>query len=181
MLAGARIGAPPLDAQASPVAGIAVRVCVLRTKCTRVCVTDPALGRTTIGGIFLRAARVDEARDWEVTMSDLVERLSVGDHEVEISLRPERTVKALKESLDRGYVHVRFPNTRGGTELGLTLDPHRTDLSAADFDGATGRLIVVGELTLDFTPVRCVASIDLPALTGRGHLERTSGADRPMP
>src|SRR5215475_7397922 len=34
----------------------------------------------------------------------LVERLCEGDHRVEASLRPEKTVKALKERIDMGYV-----------------------------------------------------------------------------
>jgi hypothetical protein len=104
-------------------------------------------------------------------MSDLVQRLSQQQHPVEITLRPERTVKALKECIDRGYVHVRFTGTRGGTELGVPLDPQGTDLSAADFDKETGRLTLAGELSLDYVKVRCVAEIELPSLTGQGHLE----------
>jgi hypothetical protein len=104
-------------------------------------------------------------------MSDLVQRLSVGDHPVEVSLRPQRTVKALKECLDRGFVHVRFTNTRGGTELGLPIDKERSDLSGADFDGETGRVKLVGSLTLDYVKVRCIADVDLASLQGSGRLE----------
>lgn len=104
-------------------------------------------------------------------MSDLVQRLSVGDHPVEVSLRPQRTVKALKECLDRGFVHVRFTNTRGGTELGLPIDKERSDLSGADFDGETGRVKLVGALTLDYVKVRCIADVDLTSLQGSGRLE----------
>ena len=52
----------------------------------------------------------------------LVERLSQGSHRVEASLRPDKTVQLLKECIDRGYVHIRFPDTRGGTELGVRLE-----------------------------------------------------------
>ena len=55
-------------------------------------------------------------------MDELVARLSAGDHPVEASLRPEKTIKALKECIDRGYVHIKFTETEGGTELGLKLD-----------------------------------------------------------
>lgn len=111
-------------------------------------------------------------------MNDLVERLCEGQHPVEVSLRPERTVQALKERLDLGYVHIRFTDTRGGTELGVAIDRQRTDLGSADFSGESGRLTVVGDLTLDFVPVRCIAEIELPSLRGVGRLERV---DVPAP
>jgi len=107
-------------------------------------------------------------------MNDLVQRLSQGHHPIEVSARPERTVKALKESLDRGYVLIKFTNTRGGTELGVPVDRDLTDVSAADFDNETGRLTVVGALTLDYTRVRCIAEIALPSLDGQGRLEPLS-------
>jgi hypothetical protein len=104
-------------------------------------------------------------------MSDLVQRLSQGQHPVEVSLRPERSVQALKECLDRGYVHIKFTETRGGTELGVPIDPSRTELGEADFEGGTGRITVAGELSLDFVNVRCIAEIELPSLRGHGRLE----------
>jgi hypothetical protein len=103
-------------------------------------------------------------------MNDLVQRLSTGDHPIEASLRPERTCAALKEAIDRGYVHVRFPGTRGGTELGVPLDRERSQL-AADFAGGKGTITIVGELSLDFVHVRCIADLDLESLAGTGHLE----------
>jgi hypothetical protein len=103
-------------------------------------------------------------------MNDLVQRLSDGQHPVEVSLRPERTVKAFKECLDRGYVHIRFTKTRGGTELGFPVDRERTDVSAANFETGTGTLTVAGDLSLDYVKVRCVAQIDLSTLEGTGQL-----------
>ena len=104
-------------------------------------------------------------------MSDLVERLSRGKHPVEASLRPTKTVEALRERIDLGYVHVKFTDTRGGTELGFRLDPAATDLGQADFEGKAGTVRLAGDLTLDYVPVRCVADIDLDTLSGTGHLE----------
>jgi hypothetical protein len=104
-------------------------------------------------------------------MNDLVERLSTGRHPIEASLRPERTVAELKECLDRGYVHVRFTQTRGGTELGVPVDRQLSDLSGADFDKGEGRITVVGALSLDYVKVRCFAEIDLATLEGQGWLE----------
>ena len=100
----------------------------------------------------------------------LVQRLSEGDHPVEVGLRAPKTVEAFKECIDRGYVHVRFTDTKGGTELGVRLDHELSDFGQADFDHHTGRVRVVGGLTLDYVKVQCVAEIDLDTLSGTGHL-----------
>ena len=104
-------------------------------------------------------------------MNDLVKRLSEGSHPVEVSLRPERTIKLFREMLDREYLLIKFTQTKGGTELGFKLDKARSDLTQADLEAQTGRLRVCGELTLDYVPVRVVADIELPSLEGQGHLE----------
>lgn len=104
-------------------------------------------------------------------MNELVQRLSQGNHPVEASLRPEKTVAALKESIDRGYVHIKFTNTKGGTELGVRLDREASHLKEADFEQQAGKVHVVGDLTLNYEKVRCVADIDLKTLAGSGHLE----------
>ena len=105
------------------------------------------------------------------TGNELVDRLCDGDHPVEASLRLEKTVQRFKQHIARGYVHIKFTDTKGGTELGVTLDRERSDLSEADFERQTGTVRLVGTLTLNYVKVRCVASIELPTLTGRGHLE----------
>lgn len=107
-------------------------------------------------------------------MDELVQRLATGEHPVEVSLRPERTTQAFKQCLDRGFVHIRFTETRGGTELGFQIDSAATDLSQADFDAGAGQLKVAGLLTLNYDRVRCVATIDLASLKGEGHLELVS-------
>ena len=104
-------------------------------------------------------------------MNDLVQRLAEGSHPVEVSLRPERTIKLFKEMIDRGHVLVKFTQTRGGTELGVPLDKARSDLTQANFDEGTGKVRVCGDLTLDYVPVTVVADIELPSMQGQGHLE----------
>ena len=107
----------------------------------------------------------------ERTEDNLVARLSDGSHPVEASLRPEKTAQALKACIDRRFVHIKFTDTRGGTELGIRLDAEASDLSRADFENQTGTVRLVGGLTLNYTPVRCTADIDLQTLRGQGHLE----------
>jgi len=106
----------------------------------------------------------------------LVDRLTIGDHKIVVSQRPEPTVKALKDAIDNGYVRVKFTETQGGTELGFKVDKDASDIAAADFEAGTGQVRVVGGLTLDYTKVRCVANIDLTTLAGEGHLEKVEAA-----
>jgi len=108
-------------------------------------------------------------------MNELVERLSKGDHHVEAGLRPEKTVKGLKEAIDRGYVHIKFTETKGGTELGVRLQNDSCDWSNADFDNQTGKVHLAGTLTLNYVKVQCVADLDLASLEGRGHLVPLEG------
>jgi uncharacterized protein YbdZ (MbtH family) len=102
--------------------------------------------------------------------NDLVQRLCKGDHPVEASLRPEKTLQIFKERIDMGHVHIKFTDTKGGTELGVRLDPDAIDLSKADFEAAQGTAHLEGTLTLNYIPVRCIADIDLASLDGQGHL-----------
>jgi uncharacterized protein YbdZ (MbtH family) len=103
----------------------------------------------------------------------LVERLSKGKHELAVSTRPEISLGLFKEAIDRGYVHIKFTETRGGTELGVRLDKARCDFSEADFEEGKGMAHLEGDLTLDYVKVKCITDIDLEKLAGRGHLIKT--------
>lgn len=100
----------------------------------------------------------------------LVDRLCESEHPVEVGLRPERNVQRFKEAIDREYIHIRFTQTKGGTEVGIRLNRGNSDFSTADFDNGKGRIHVEGDLTLDYVRVKCVADIDLNTLEGKGHL-----------
>jgi len=103
-------------------------------------------------------------------VDDLVKRLSEGAHPVVASLRPEKTIRAFKERINLGYVHLRFTDTRGETELGFRLDSGAVDLDHADFENQTGFIHLEGRLTLNHQKVRCIADIDLQTLAGVGYL-----------
>ncbi|KOX08925.1 hypothetical protein ADL05_27655 [Nocardiopsis sp. NRRL B-16309] len=103
-------------------------------------------------------------------MDELVERLSVEGRKVAVG-GPSRSAEELERRITRlGYVFIEFPDSRGGTDLGVRVDQNRTDTSGADFAAGTGTVHVEGTLTLNFVEVRCVADIDLATLTGTGRL-----------
>lgn len=108
-------------------------------------------------------------------MSELPYKLSKGDHKVIYRPIRDDARGELKAAIDRKYVHVKFTETRGGTELGFPLDEERSDLSKADWDEGKGAVHLVGELNLDGVSVRCVADIDLGKVEGKGHLEILEG------
>jgi hypothetical protein len=83
--------------------------------------------------------------------------------------------------VDRNYVHVKFTETRGGTELGFRLEPEYSDLSKADWANGKGEVRLAGRLKLDGVPVRCVADIDLAKQEGWGHLEILEEEPAPAP
>jgi hypothetical protein len=106
---------------------------------------------------------------------DLVSRLSAGKHRIEVSLRPDHSIGAFKECLDRNFVLIRFPDTRGGTELGMRLDRAACDTTGADFDAGSGGVHLEADLTLNYVRVRCIADIEIASLCGQGSLRRLDG------
>jgi hypothetical protein len=104
-------------------------------------------------------------------MNELVRRLSDGSHPVELVLRPEKTPDALRACLDRRYVHIKFSSTQGGTELGVRIDESTAKLALDAIDRAAGAIHIVGDLVLDYVPIRCVADIELATWEGTGRVE----------
>lgn len=105
----------------------------------------------------------------EAEVDELVLRLSEGRHPVTASPGNHRTWEGLRERIEIGVVHVRFTETR--TELGVRLLPEHCDYTRANLEKGTGQVRLVGRLILNDVPVRCIADIVLPELSGQGHLE----------
>lgn len=98
------------------------------------------------------------------TLPPIVEKLSQGEHPV--TMIRYKDTSDLKQAIERGTVLVKFTGTRGGTEIGISLD----DRSKA-VDLAAGKIDLCGTLTLDYQPVRCIVNVDVETRTGSGHLE----------
>ena len=103
-------------------------------------------------------------------MSELPHKLAQGEHRVIYPSRLDDPIQELKDSIDRDYVHVKFTETRGGTELGFKLDPEHSNLDGADWENKSGKIRLAGNLTLDYVKVRCEAELEIPSLEGTGHL-----------
>ena len=103
------------------------------------------------------------------TMDDLVQRLSTGTHPVQLSR--DKNLHEVQQSLERGYVHIKFTATQGGTELGVRIEKSETALDQGDVEQAGGSIHLVGYLTLNGVKVRCIADVDLVNLQGTGHLD----------
>ena len=101
-------------------------------------------------------------------MSDLVERLTEGEHEV-AAIRYD-TLAQLQEAIERGVVIVRFTQTSGETELTMRL----LETPQGASGGQPVRLR--GALNLDYVPVECVVSLDPQTLKGSGKLVRAEQA-----
>jgi hypothetical protein len=107
-------------------------------------------------------------------MSELVKKLATGRHPIVLSLAKAKSLDELKDRIQNGYLHVRFTDTRGETELGVSLDPNRCCFEGANLDAGTGSITLVGSLQLDYVDVECVAEIDLSSFSGTGHLQLLS-------
>lgn len=104
-------------------------------------------------------------------MNELVQRLSQGEHSVEVGLRSGKRATVLKEQIDLGCIHIKFTDTQGGSELSVSLDRKACDFSEADFEQQRGIVHLVGELILNYVKVRCIADVNLTTLEGKGRLK----------
>jgi len=108
------------------------------------------------------------------TGPSLVERLSVGDHDVRMVLRPEHSLSALRAAVDRGFVQIEFINTKGGTTVGFQIDLSLSNTSKLKDESGKGDIQLVGFFTLNFQKVKCIANISLQSFDGKGKLELIS-------
>jgi hypothetical protein len=106
-------------------------------------------------------------------MNELVVKLS-SVQPVEAS-RPEKTFQALKESIDRNYVHIKFKNTE--TEIGMQILNENCSFDKADFNNVAGEIELVGALTLNYVKVKCVANIDISNCEGYANLVPVDDAE----
>jgi uncharacterized protein YbdZ (MbtH family) len=118
--------------------------------------------RTSVISDIVTAGELDDPRD------DLVAYLSQGEHPVQATAT---SAEQFIERVRSGYVNIRFTDTRGGTELGIKLDPAVGDTIGADVEGQKGKVHIAGDLTLKYRQVRLTADLELDTLQGTGRLQ----------
>ena len=99
----------------------------------------------------------------------LVQRLAGGDHRAEVRTSAEDKLAYLRDRLDVGYLHVFFPDTRGGTELGIKLESDSVK-SALQQIASGGDVSLSGYLVLDGVEAMCRVRLRTPDLLGQGGL-----------
>ena len=77
----------------------------------------------------------------------------------------------IKERIANGFIHVKFTETKGGTELGINVDKSNTNIDKVDFDNGEGELHLEGTTTLNYNKVRCIVDVKLKTMTGKGYLK----------
>lgn len=78
----------------------------------------------------------------------------------------------INKAKDRGwYIHLKFTQTRGGTELGINVDLNNTNVQELDFTNGKGMLHIKGNTNLNYNQVRCIADIGLETRKGEGFLQ----------
>lgn len=103
-------------------------------------------------------------------INELVQILSEGKHEVVIGYRDE-AYEEIKQRIEDGYIHIKFTQTKGGTEIGINVDLNNTNVKQLDFANKEGILHIEGTTNLNYNAVRCIADIDLAAKKGEGFLQ----------
>jgi hypothetical protein len=100
-------------------------------------------------------------------MDELVARLSQGKHKVSIGERGE-SYQEIKERINKGFFHVKFTETRGGTELGISVDLEKTNVNTISLE--SGLLHIEGTTNLNYEDVRLIADIQMADKSGYGYL-----------
>lgn len=96
----------------------------------------------------------------------LVKKLTEGLHRVVMGYK-EESMQELNERLQDGYIHLKFPDTRGETELGITIDKLH---SSIDNFLEQDNLHIEGKVTLNSHKVKCIADISTKTREGKGNL-----------
>ena len=118
-----------------------------------------------------KTGNTNQASESTTKKDKLLIRLSSGKHPVEIDRIEKTDGKDIQKRIKQGYIHIRFPATKGGTVLGIALEDKECRLDNANFEGNSGSVYLEGNLTLDYVKARCIAEIDIKTKKGVGHLE----------
>lgn len=107
----------------------------------------------------------------DFTMNELVKRLSISKHVVVFESQIKEIHDIQIRLMKLKFVHIKFINTKGGTELGINIEDNLSCFKNADLNIGKGTIHIVGWCVLNYHKVRCIADIDLSTKEGLGYLE----------
>jgi hypothetical protein len=102
-------------------------------------------------------------------INELVRKLSEGKHDVSLNERGE-DIQELKERIEQGFIHIKFTQTQGGTELGIKIDKEKSNMNVPAGKN-TGQWHLEGTAILNYNHVRCIVDVNLKTMKGKGYLQ----------
>lgn len=97
-------------------------------------------------------------------MNQLIQFLAQGKHPVKVVLKPEATLSEFILCLRRKFLNIMFMDTRGGTELGITII--ESSVSADDISEFIKSIVVEGECGLNFKKIKVKVEVSLIDFSG---------------
>lgn len=107
-------------------------------------------------------------------MNDVVEFLTQGLHPIEFETRTSN-YDDIKNRIQKGFVYVKFTDTRGGTELGINVDSTKTSNFEDCLSNGQNMLHLEGVCKLNYKPVRCIIDVNVSTRKGEGRLVIEAG------
>lgn len=104
----------------------------------------------------------------------LVSRLTKEKRRFEFVSANELSRDLIKQSIKRGVVHFRIPDTDGGTVIGLVIDEAKAKECVASIDAGCEELSIVGRFTLDYMNAVCKLSANLSSFDGQCQIDLVS-------
>lgn len=97
-------------------------------------------------------------------MDTLVAFLISKQQPVRVVLKPEETLEEFVACMERKFVNLLFTDTKGGTEIGITIT--ETSLKADEIHNSAEIFTLQGECSLNFEKIKVKVDLALKDFTG---------------
>lgn len=97
-------------------------------------------------------------------MDTLVAFLMSKQQPVKAVLKPDETLDEFVACMNRKFVNLVFTDTKGSTEIGITLT--ESTLKADEIDDSTETIILQGKCGLNFEKIKVKVELSLKDFTG---------------
>lgn len=80
--------------------------------------------------------------------------------------------KDLEERLGEKFLYLYFPNTKGGTSIGMGVDHYSFEKSGKN----TNQVHILGHFSLDYTNIRCSISVEMGSMKALASMKKIETA-----